>query len=105
MYTQLASRVGVAGGGSVVSDPVPMAGFNTIQVDLTVFKGEVRVYIQETDNLEDWTVKDTYAAVSGPAHKLFSPTDSCCAYVRVRWEEATGSGSALLVGGLNCSAQ
>ncbi len=104
MYTQLASKVGVASGASAVSEPVAMAGFNTVQVDMTVFSGEVRVYVQETDNLQDWTVKDTYAAVAGPAYKLFAATDSCCAYVRVRWE-ATGPGAAVVGGGVNLSAQ
>ena len=105
MYTKLASQVGLSNGSSVVSASVPMAGFNAVQVDITVFSGEVRVYVQQTDDLQDWTVKDTYTAVVGPAHKLFPSTGTCCAYVRVMWEEATGSGDAVLCGSVNLSLQ
>ena len=105
MYKQLATKVGISSGGSVVSDPVPMKGFNTVQVDLVVFSGEVRVYIQQSDDLQDWSLKDTYAAVIGPSHKMFSSTETCCAYVRVKWEEATGSGNAIVASGINQSVQ
>ena len=101
----LASQMGLASGASSVSDPIPMDGYNTVQVDMTVFSGEARVYVQQTDNLQDWTVKDTYAAITGPGHKLFAATDTCCAYIRIKWEEATGSGVAVVAGGVNRSVQ
>jgi hypothetical protein len=78
---------------------------NTVQIDLTVFSGEAKVTLEQTNNNEDWSVRQTYTAVTGPGYALLDARSIACSHVRVRWEEATGVNPTTVAGGINCSSQ
>ena len=105
MYQQLCSKTGLTNGGVAYSDPIQLGDYNTVQIEMTVFTGEVRVTLQEANDFQDWTVKDTFVAVMGPAYKLLTAKTITSRQVRVMWEESTGSGTSVVSGGINCSKQ
>jgi hypothetical protein len=105
MYRQLAHRTGLAPGQTVISLPVAMGRHNTVQVDLTVISGEVKVTLEPADDLDDWSVRQAYSAVTGPGAALLGSRSIQGSHVRLRWEEATSINPATLTGGIHCSRQ
>ena len=96
--------IALAQGTDEVSVLLPMQGYNTIQIELVVFTGAVDVSVENSNDGQDWRVKDSYATVTGPAFKIFAPTPIAAATVRVRWAQ-NGVGAAVMSGSINLSTQ
>jgi hypothetical protein len=104
MYIPLNSKLALTEGADQVSMMVPMRGFNTVQIELVVFRGAIDVSLEESNDEQDWTVKDTFATTTGPAYKLLAARTVTTSMVRIRWAQS-GVDPAVIGGGINLSRQ
>ena len=104
MYTQIASKLFVAGASTQVSQAVSMEGYNYVRLEFTVFSGSLATFeFEESNDLENWTqLHLDVTGWVGPTYAMPVGSTSQAAFIRVRW---TCDSSSVIAGGVNLSSQ
>lgn len=101
MYTQVASKLS-ASGTPEFTQAVSMSGGNAVEVEAANYTSSTTVTftLQGGNDLSNWADL-TSLGVAGPGEAMATKTAIAYAFVRLKVERTTGSGSAIVNAGLN----
>lgn len=110
MYQQLFSRVFVTDTRPALSSPVLMEAGNALLCSGVVLKlgsgTQIDVVLQESDDMENWTVRKTLASLVGRGYFLCTVESGLAARcARIQLSISTGEPIALVSAGVNISRQ
>jgi len=112
MYQVLSTKLYIGASATQYSQAVSMEGGNAAFVETTVYAGVVQGYLEQSNDLENWTSvsanANTGGTITGPTYTFWPlaatvPTPEkniSAAYVRVKW---VATNATILACGINIS--